>query len=220
MPSKRQEPDTDEEVLRLTVVEARREDIGRGIVRVDPNSLKQIHAAPGDILTVQGRTRTTVAKAMPTFRDQRGQAVIQMDGVARVNAGAALGQQVSVSKSNHHLAQRVALVPIGSGAIHEDELDHMARRLDGLAVQVGDRVRAALFGATYRDFQVSRTEPGGPVLIQPDTLLVVERARSDAPQTDDIIMYDDLGGMEQELRKIREMIELPLSIRRSSNAWE
>jgi transitional endoplasmic reticulum ATPase len=211
MPIKKPEPDTDDGALRLTVLEARREDIGRGIVRVDPDSLKQIGATPGDILTVRGRSRSTVAKAMPTFKEQRGQAVIQMDGVCRVNAGAALGQPVSVTRSSHRLARRVVLVPIGPAQIHEDELDYMAHRLDGLAVHVGDRVRAALFGATHRDFHVSRTEPDGPVLIQPDTLLSVERARADAPQTDDIITYDDLGGMEQELRKIREMIELPLT---------
>jgi transitional endoplasmic reticulum ATPase len=211
MPDKTPEPTTDERTLRLTVIEVRREDVGRGIVRVDPDSLKRIGAAVGDILTLHGRSRTTVAKAMPTFREHRGQAVIQMDGVARVNAGAALGQQVSVSKADHHPARRVVLAPIGPSQIHEDELDYMARRLDGLAVHVGDRVRAALFGGAHRDFHVSRTEPEGPVLIQHDTLLVVERARADAPQTDDIVTYDDLGGMEQELRKIREMIELPLT---------
>jgi transitional endoplasmic reticulum ATPase len=105
----------------------------------------------------------------------------------------------------------VVLVPIGPSQIHDDELDYMARRLDGLAVHVGDRVRAALFGATHREFHVQGTEPNGPVLIEPNTLLVVERTRMDAPQTDDMITYDDLGGMEQELRKIREMIELPLT---------
>lgn len=88
-----------------------------------------------------------------------------MDGVCRVNAGAALGQQVAVSKSNHHVARRVVLVPIGPSQIYEDELDYMARRLDGLAVHAGDRLRAALFGATHRDFHVSRTDPDGPVLI-------------------------------------------------------
>ena len=212
MPSNQPDPGTDEQTLRLTVVEARREDIGRGIVRVDPDLLRQIKAAPGDILTVQGRTRTTVAKAMPTFKEQRGQAVIQLDGVGRVNTGAALGQLVSVSKCSHYPARRLVLVPIGPAPVHDDELDYMARRLDGLAVHVGDRVRAALFGATHRDFQVSRTEPDGAVLIQHDTVLVVERAKTaDAPQTDDIVTYDDLGGMEQELRKVREMIELPLT---------
>ena len=86
MANKRPEPVVPDETIQLNVVEARREDIGRGIVRVDPDTLKQINAAPGDILTVQGRTRTTVAKAMPTFKEQRGQSVIQMDGVTRVNA--------------------------------------------------------------------------------------------------------------------------------------
>jgi transitional endoplasmic reticulum ATPase len=204
-------PDRDENMLGLIVAEARREDIGRGIVRIDPDSLKLIDALPGDIVTIHGRTRATVAKAMPTFKELRGQAVIQMDGVSRVNAGAALGQEVSISKSRHNVARRLVLAPIGPAQIQEDELDYMARRLDGLAVLAGDRMRAALFGATHRDFHVSRTEPDGPVLIQPDTILVIEHARADSPPTEDIVTYDDLGGMEQELRKIREMIELPLT---------
>ena len=211
MASKKPVPVVPDETLQLNVAEARREDIGRGIVRVDPDTLKLIKAAPGDILTVQGRTRTTVAKAMPTFKEQRGQSVIQMDGVTRVNAGAALGQPVTVSKTAHYPARRIVLVPVGPAQIQEDELDYMARRLDGLALHTGDRVRAALFGATHRDFDVSRTEPDGPVLIQSDTILVVERPRANAPQAEDVITYDDLGGMEQELRKIREMIELPLT---------
>jgi transitional endoplasmic reticulum ATPase len=211
MQTKKSDPGPDDGSLRLTVIEARREDIGRGIVRVDPASLKLADAVSGDILTVQGRSRVTVARAMPTFKEQRGQAVIQMDGVCRVNAGVVLGQQVSVRKSRHQFARRVVLVPIGPSQLHDDELDYMARRLDGLAVHAGDRVRAALFGASHREFHVHATEPDGPVLIESDTLLVVERARADAPQTDDMITYDDLGGMEQELRKIREMIELPLT---------
>ena len=64
-----------------------------------------------------------------------------------------------------------SLAPLGGGALHEDEIDHTARRLDGLAVKTGDRVRIALFGGSHRDFNVVRTEPDGPVIIYPDTLL-------------------------------------------------
>ncbi len=77
--------------LRLTVVEARREDVGRGIVRIDPEALRGLGAAPGDVLEIEGRAKT-VAKAMPTFKEQRGQQIIQLDGVGRTNAGVALGQ--------------------------------------------------------------------------------------------------------------------------------
>ncbi|MBG0800097.1 CDC48 family AAA ATPase [Methylocystis sp. H4A] len=202
-------------MLRLTVVEARRDDIGRGIVRIDPETLRKIGASPGDVLEIEGRAKT-VAKAMPTFKDQRGQQIIQLDGVGRTNAGVALGQKALIKKVSHAVARRVVVAPLGAGALHEDEIEHTARRLDGLAVRTGDRVRIALFGGNHRDFNVMRTEPDGPVMIHPDTLLAVEGARGGeqkraASEAEDIVTYDDLGGMEREVAKIREMIELPLS---------
>jgi len=207
-------PDNGEK-LRLTVVEARRDDIGRGIVRIDPETLRKIGASPGDVLEIEGRAKT-VAKAMPTFKDQRGQQIIQLDGVGRTNAGVALGQKALIKKVSHAVARRVVVAPLGAGALHEDEIEHTARRLDGLAVRTGDRVRIALFGGNHRDFNVMRTEPDGPVMIHPDTLLAVEGARGGeqkraASEAEDIVTYDDLGGMEREVAKVREMIELPLS---------
>jgi transitional endoplasmic reticulum ATPase len=201
--------------LRLTVIEARREDVGRGIVRVDPETLRLIGASPGDVLEVEGRMKT-VAKAMPTFKEQRGQQLIQLDGVGRTNAGVALGQKALIRKVAHAVARRVVVTPLGAGALHEDEIEHTARRLDGLAVKTGDRIRIALFGGNHRDFHVVRTEPDGPVMIHPDTLLSVEQTRGGtpgqgAPEAEDIVTYDDLGGMEREVAKIREMIELPLA---------
>ena len=203
------------EKLRLTVVEARREDIGRGIVRLDPEKLQEIGGSPGDVLEIQGRT-ITVAKAMPTFKELRGQQVIQLDGVGRTNAGVALGQKVAVNKVAHAVARRLTLSPLGGGALHDDEIEHTARRLDGLAVKAGDRVRIALFGGSHRDFSVVRTEPDGPVIIHPDTLLSVDAVRGGSPSKteapiEDVVTYDELGGMDREIAKIREMIELPLT---------
>ncbi|WP_244427148.1 CDC48 family AAA ATPase [Methyloferula stellata] len=207
-------PENDEK-WRLTVVEARRDDVGRGIVRVDPETLRQIGASPGDVLEIEGRSKT-VAKAMPTFKEERGQQIIQLDGVARTNAGLTLGQKASIKKVAHAVARRVVVAPMGAGALHEDEIDHTARRLDGLAVKTGDRVRIALFGGNHRDFHIVRTEPDGPVIIHPDTLLTLESVRGGAASqasaaTEDIVTYDDLGGMEREVARIREMIELPLT---------
>lgn len=205
----------DDGILRLTVVEARREDVGRGVARLDPETLRQIGAAPGEVIEIAGKGKT-VAKAMPTFKEQRGQHIIQLDGVCRTNAGVALGQTVAIRKVAHAIAQKLVVTPLGAGALHEDEIEHTARRLDGLAIRTGDRVRIALFGGTHRDFLVGRTEPDGPVIVHPDTLLSLERPRSTsspsaAPsESDDIITYDDLGGMEREVAKIREMVELPL----------
>ena len=209
------EPSENGDALRLTVVEARREDVGRGVARIDPEALKRIGASPGDVLEIEGRAKT-VARAMPTHREQRGREIVQLDGVARTNAAVALGQQAGIRKVAHALARRVVAAPLSGGALQEDEIEHMARRLDGLAVKTGDRMRIALFGGSHRDFQIVRTEPDGPVMIHPDTLLAVESARGGAPaqaarEAEDIVTYDDLGGMQREVAKIREMIELPLS---------
>ncbi len=210
MPMPSEQPPADDR-LQLTVIEARREDVGRGIVRLDPATLKEIGAAPGDVLEIEGRTRT-VAKAMPTFKEQRGQKVIQLDGVARANAGITLGQKIAVAKVAHASARRVVMAPLGAGPLHADDIDYIARRLDGMAMRTGNRVRTALFGSGHREFRVVRTEPDGPVMVQPSTLLVIENARpSEGDQPDDIVTYDDLGGMEREIHKIREMIELPLT---------
>ncbi|MGD0763886.1 MAG: CDC48 family AAA ATPase [Roseiarcus sp.] len=203
------------DALRLTVVEARREDVGRGVARIDPETLKRIGASPGDVLEIEGRAKT-VAKAMPTYKEQRGREIVQLDGVGRTNAGVALGQRAGIRKVAHALARRVVAAPLGGGALQEDEIEHMARRLDGLAVKTGDRMRIALFGGSHRDFHVVRTEPDGPVMIHPDTLLTIESARGGAQaqaarEAEDIVTYDDLGGMAREVAKIREMIELPLS---------
>ncbi len=105
-----------DERLQLTVIEARREDVGRGIVRLDPATLKEIGAAPGDVLAIEGRTRT-VAKAMPTFKEERGQEVIQLDGVTRTNAGVALGQKITVAKVAHASARRVVMAPLGAASL-------------------------------------------------------------------------------------------------------
>ena len=202
---------------RFTVVEARRDDVGRGIARLDPETLRQIGAAPGDVLEIEGRAKTVV-KAMPTFKEHRGQQVIQLDGVARTNAGVALGQKALIRKVACAVARRLVLAPLGAGALHADEIEHTARRLDGLAVRTGDRLRIALFGGNHRDFNVVRTEPDGPVMIHPDTLLAVESPRQvpgalnqKGSEAEEIVTYNDLGGMEREVAKIREMIELPLT---------
>ncbi len=201
--------DTDK--LRLSVIEARREDIGRGIARLDPDALKALGAAPGDVLQIEGKT-STVVKAMPTFKEQRGREAIQLDGVARTNAGVVLGQKVAITKVAHHPARRIVMAPLGAAPLHEDDIDHIARRLDGMTTKTGDRLRLPLFGASHRDFQVLKTEPDGPVIVGPDTLLAVEKThRGEAAEKADIVTYDDLGGLEREVAKIREMVELPLT---------
>lgn len=196
----------DEAGLKLKVTEALSKDMGRAYARMDPGDLEKLQAGIGDIVEIQGK-RKTVCKVMPAYKELRGQSRVQLDGLTRENAGASLDEFVAVRKTACRPAERIVLAP--ANIIPGDrDLEYIGSLLDGLPVQKGDRIRAMLFGSRSADFQVENTVPGGPVLINPTTGLVVGKQRQE--QTPSLISYEDVGGLKSQLQRIREMIELPL----------
>jgi len=192
--------------LHLKVAEALSKDVGRAFVRMDPEDLKQMKAEIGDIIEVAGK-RQTIGKAMPAYRDQRGQSRIQMDGLTRENAGVGLDETVTVRKITALPAQRVTLIPI-TITPSERDVPYIGSLLDGLPVMVGDRVRATLFGSRSADFRVQSASPKGPVVINPRAQLVIGSAKVEDRTR--ALSYEDIGGLKSQLQRVREMIELPL----------
>jgi len=206
---------TDSSALKLKVAEALPKDLGRGLARLDPADMGRLGLEVGDIVEVAGK-RTTVARAMPAYKEQREQARIHIDGVTRENAGAALDQLIDVRKATVRAAERVVLTPLGFVPADRD-LDYIGSLFDGLPVRADDRVRATLFGNRSADFKVANTIPSGPVVIKPPTVLEIARAQSSRPkgQTTEAegaqpISYEDIGGLKREMHRIREIVELPL----------
>lgn len=199
----------DDQTLSFRVAEALPKDVGRGLVRMDPQDLEQLGVRIGDVMQVTGK-RTTVARAMPAYVDQRGQGLIQMDGILRINASVALDERVVVQRAAVQPARTVILSPVEGmrnvpGAA---QTRYLAKLLDGIPVTPGDRVRVNLFGTRAQTFTVIETAPGGPVLIGATT--VVRLASEGSERERGTITYEDIGGLRRELRRIREMIELPL----------
>lgn len=192
--------------LRAAEVQAR--DADRGIVRLDPADLAALGGRTGDLLLITG-ARTTVAKALPLAVSERGRSLIQLDGVTRENARAVLGERVTVRLTAGRAAKRIVLQPIGGGAtLSGQDARYLAHLLEGQPVIAGDRLRVGLFGPRPQDFQVLETQPEGAVLIGEGTSvrLAGNRAADGRPA----ITYEDIGGLAREVRRIREMIELPL----------
>jgi transitional endoplasmic reticulum ATPase len=194
--------------LSLRVVEALPKDVGRGLVRLDPQDLRQLAAAIGDVVEITGQ-RTTVGRAMPAYVDQRGKALIQMDGILRANAGIGLDEQVTVRRIEVQPARVVVLAPIDSSrAAGATESHYLARILDGIAVAAGDQIRANLFGTRSQTFEVVETTPVDPVMISSTTSIRFTPTGTEPRRG--TITYEDIGGLHREIRRIREMIELPL----------
>ena len=102
---------TEPTTLKLRVSEAIGKDVARAFARIGPEDLARLEAAAGDLLEVEGK-RKTVCKAMPAYKEMRGQSRIQLDGLVRENTGAGLDEFVQVRKIGCRPAERVVLSPV------------------------------------------------------------------------------------------------------------
>jgi len=192
--------------LKLKVTESLSKDVGRALARMGPEDLERLQVSIGDYVEIAGKKKT-VCKAMPAYKEMRGQNRVQLDGVARENAGAGLDEYVTVRNTSCRPAERVTLTPMSITPKGKD-LDYVGSLLDGLPVIQGDRIRALLFGSRSANFLVEKTTPGGPVIINPTTELLIGSLKEERASQG--VSYEDVGGLKPQLHRIREMIELPL----------
>ena len=190
----------------LRVAEARVEDIGHAIARLAPDDLVRIGARPGDILKVTGRT-VAVARAELSEPGQEG--LIQIDGTLRSNCGTGLQEPVSVTPVESAQAVSVRFAPLWAGAAPTIIApERMLEDLQGVPVVAGCAVRVPTFARAV-NFQVVRTIPSGPVVIGRRTdIRVVEGEQTEARAP--AVSYEDIGGLEREVARVREIVELPL----------
>jgi len=192
--------------ISLRVAEARVGDIAHAIARLSAADLARIGGRPGDVLKITGRT-TAVARAEVAEPGLDG--VIQIDGTLRSNCGAGLEEPVTAAVVEAAQAVAVRLTPLWVGAApaivaHERLLEDLA----GVPVITGSAIRVPTFAKAI-NFQVVRTMPGGPVVINPRTDIRIvegEPTVGSAPA----VSYEDIGGLEREVARVREIVELPL----------
>nr|WP_294526930.1 CDC48 family AAA ATPase [uncultured Rhodopila sp.] len=204
----------------LTAVEARTEDIGRGILRVDPEAMQAMDLRSGDTVEITG-DRTALARLLPNFPADRGKREAHLDGITRGNAGISLGRPFTVRPLPCKPAESVILRLEAGRKLASGDIEYLARRVDGIPLRVGDQVGIVLFGGRTEELVVERVEPAGAVIIQPSTMLQVKtpqpepaaRGGAAAPRQGkaNLGSYEDVGGLEKEVKRLREMVELPLA---------
>ncbi|MEI6358596.1 MAG: AAA family ATPase, partial [Verrucomicrobiota bacterium] len=193
-------------VTRLKVREALPKDVGRAYARMGPEDLRSLGLEIGDTVEVAGK-RVAVCKAMPAFAEHRGQSAIQLDGPTRENAGLGIDELAGVRKIRCRPAERITLAPTTVVPTGRD-LKYIGSLLDGLPVLEGAKIQATLFGSRSAWFRVESVLPKGPVLINPGTVLDIGRKQEE--DSGRSLSYEDIGGLKPHIRRIREMIELPL----------
>ena len=195
--------------IKLKVAEALPKDIGRAYARLDPADMTKLGLSVGDIVQLTSKKGFGIAKIMPTYPDMRNQGIVQLDGLTRRNACLSLDEKVAIQVIACKQATRITLIPTSIEPSARD-LEYIGSLLDGLPVQKGDLVRVNLFGSRSTEFKVQSTAPVGTVLINPTTVLAMGQGVGEKSANTPRLSYEDVGGLKSQIRRIREMIELPL----------
>ncbi len=192
------------------VHEAQVDDVGRGIARIHEQDMIELDLTLSDIVHVIGSSKT-VAKVLPlteSFRDRR---MIRIDGITRENAGVGLDDFVEIRKTDCHPAETLLISPVDvtRPLPQEDESQQLATILAGLPVTVGDKLEVSIFGFGRQYFVIEGTVPHGAVVINPNTLVKVKQPDISGERAYRV-SYEDIGGLDAELQKVREVIEFPM----------
>ncbi|MDH3192480.1 MAG: AAA family ATPase, partial [Nitrosopumilus sp.] len=196
-----------EEPLQMRIGEAKQRDIGKKRARIGPEAMDYLKVAPGDIIEVMG-SRSSCAVVWPADEDEKFPDIIRIDGQTRKNVGGSLNDIVKIRKATSKIARSVSLVPVNDSVTVDKEFtDFVKNRLKGLPIIHGDEISVMILGNSM-DFRITKTTPKHVVKIDRSTNLTIS---TDTEVDKKVrVTYEEVGGLRQEVKAMREIVELPL----------
>ncbi|MCH7876827.1 MAG: CDC48 family AAA ATPase, partial [Thaumarchaeota archaeon] len=194
--------------LILKIDEIPQQHVGRGRAIVDPKIIEDQKWNTGQILELTYNKKTHV-KLWPGTTEEYGTGIIKIDGITRQNIGAGIGDKISLKPVETANAEQIVLSPtekITAEGLQEymiyNYLNHVFTTGDSISLntQMGSRVQ----------FVVTSTRPSKPVIVTEKTVFKLGAMTKVVDASIPRITYDELGGLKNEILKIREMVELPM----------
>ena len=217
--------------ITLKVAEAiSQKDVGQGVARLDPNVMDDLGINERDLIEIVGERRTA-AIALPSQTDI-GLGVIRIDGLVRKNSGATIGGEVTIKKTKATEAKKVVLAPIENNIrVQGDVRGLFAGKVMVQGDIIGSQIRAPRpsmgFNSLFDElmdftpamkeikFAVVSTSPKDIVIVGPNTEVQLHETPVDVSKIEGVgnlvdVSYEDIGGLKEEVKKVREMLEIPL----------
>lgn len=209
--------------IQIKVEKAHPSDFGRGIIRLDPSTLLSLQLSPGDIVEITGKKRTA-AKVWRADRQDWGQGIIRIDGFIRQNAGVGIGERVTIRKTEVIPAERVLLAPpegvdVEFGENTGDIIKHNILKrpvINGDVIPIVSSMTQPMAGPMASGQAIPliaiETDPEEGILIINEMTEIELRQKPVRGYESAArgITYEDIGGLGDEIQRVREMIELPL----------
>jgi len=214
--------------VRLQVAAARQEESGRGVARMPKSAFQALGITEGDHVEIEGK-RITAALAMLGYEEDESLDVIRLDGLQRGNAETSSGEHVSVRKAKTRAATRVVFAPARKQMRLQGPGEALKRVFFGKPLTAGDLVathgqqpvqnvppevrrmfNTPAYALTEIRLQVISTSPKGIVHIDENTEVELRAEFEEPRDSRAVVNYDDVGGMGETIKALREMVELPL----------
>ncbi len=192
----------------LKVGEARASDVGRGIARVDPAVIREKGWQAGDVISIRGK-KQTAALLWPGYPEDTGTGIIRMDGTLRRNAGVTIDERVPVRIVQAAPADTVVFAPTVPLRITGGE-EYLKRYMEGRVISRGDVIELNVMGRRIDLVAVRVTPPRDAVVIGDRTRIELSEKPAKEEKMIQRVTYEDIGGLSAEIKKVREMIELPM----------
>ncbi len=195
--------------VQLKVADAKQRDVGHGKVRMDNATMQKLGVTAGDFVEIRGKKKT-VAIAWPAYAEDQNQEIIRMDGLIRRNTGVALNEYVTIKGAEVADAQNIVFSPTDVKLnVDEEFVSFVHRRFMDMPFVEGDMSMLSIFGSAI-PLIVVKTRPRGPVKIVESTAIQVLSEPTPEKKGIPMVTYEDIGGLREEIQRIREMVELPL----------
>ncbi|WXG42411.1 MAG: CDC48 family AAA ATPase [Candidatus Freyarchaeum deiterrae] len=194
----------------VRVSEAKPRDVGHGIVRVDPQVAEKLNITTGDTVEIVGKKRT-VALSWYGYPEDRGNQIIRIDGASRRNAGVGIDDKASIRRIDARPATKLVLAPTENLSLTEGE-EYFKKILEGRAVTSGDYLEIPVMGEKILLVVASYKPKCEAIIVNKGTEIKINPKPVKEIKDTSVrkVSYEDIGGLHEEVRRVREMIELPL----------
>jgi len=200
-------------MISLKISEIHSKDAGKCYARISEKNMSALGIGTWDLVELGGK-RKTVVRAIPLeendYDNGESESVIEIDFLTRENVRSEIDEILNIKKAISSIGTKVVLCPKNNDILYSPEkFKLISTRLEGIPLTVGDKISVKLPGMMEEEFEVLNIKPTKSVVMKLSTKIEVKKKPVGKIDTSRL-SYEDIGGLDNQINKIREMIELPL----------